>query len=642
MNIHRLIGLFIIVTLLCACAGSSQPERLTKLPEPVSKQPESSPKSAIERISERFERSGDVVALEKELVDMAQAFQTQNNCTSAQVVIAHASGLLQEQTLKQQSNIIMAECAVLQATSSLSDLEIIKLLENTLGSTNVVLDNPWTSRERVLFAYLQGLETRYDEALNALMQSDVELSPLASMQDQWVFYWLANLSFDARMDLIESYPRLFKYQKLLSVIEQADINDIQRQQKLKNLIANANTNSEFRQLPAQVIRFLNLPVNPKQNIAVLLPLSGRLSSQGEAIKQGIIAGYYDKLMPKTASADETMVDRFGAAAQSSLHFIDTGSQNELLSSVNTETLAPYSVVIGPLLKSHIDAVSRFAAPHSLKIFLNQSETDATNIPLGEDIEASIPAQYFALSPEQEATQLAEYIFEQGIAHPVIIHENAGVSERMALAFLSAWNAKPDAQTTKQPSQVSYSDNTSMRVGITSALDVLQSQQRINQLSRLTPEQVYSVTRNRRDVDAFVVFARPNELELINPIIESSMSLFSGQQTPVFATSLSYNHKQNKNTLRDLRNLVFLDMPFVLPQGRESSLANTVDTLFNEPSSTYLRLFAFGYDAISLTQQLGKLSSFDQLKIDGLTGALSLNQEQHIQRQLSTLAIDAGD
>jgi outer membrane PBP1 activator LpoA protein len=179
----------------------------------------------------------------------------------------------------------------------------------------------------------------------------------------------------------------------------------------------------------------------------------------------------------------------------------------------------------------------------------------------------------------------------------------------------------------------------MRVGITSALDVLQSQKRIKQLSNLSQERVYSVTRNRRDIDAFVVFARPNDLELINPIIESSISLFTSEQIPVFATSYGYDHKQSKNSQRDLRNLIFVDMPWLLPTRRNEALSASVDALFNKPPSAFLRLFAFGYDTLSLVDNLAQLSTFEHLWIEGLSGNLSINDKQQLNRELSWLSIN---
>jgi outer membrane PBP1 activator LpoA protein len=150
--------------------------------------------------------------------------------------------------------------------------------------------------------------------------------------------------------------------------------------------------------------------------------------------------------------------------------------------------------------------------------------------------------------------------------------------------------------------------------------------------------VHSVTRNRRDVDAFVVFALPQQVELLNPIIEASISLFTGRTIPVFATSYSYQHQLNKNSIRDLRNLVFVDMPFLMPAQRQSELAAEVDAIWNKPPSSFLRLFAFGYDAFQFSEQMQQLAYFSHTELKGLSGKLSVNSQKQVTRSLPNAVI----
>lgn len=259
----------------------------------------------------------------------------------------------------------------------------------------------------------------------------------------------------------------------------------------------------------------------------------------------------------------------------------------------------------------------------------------------EDAISTGLAASFSLAPEQEAQQVVALLRSRNIANPILIEDGSATSQRMKAAFVEAWDASSPVQQMKaRPLQhIQYTDNKSMRIGITSALDVLQSENRIKQLSNLHADTVHSVTRNRRDVDAFVIFARPNDLELINPIIESSISLFTGEHIPVFATSYGYDHKQSKNSQRDLRNLIFVDMPWLLPSRRSEALSMTVDTLFNQPPSAFLRLFAFGHDAIAVVDNLAQLTTFEHLSVKGLTGNLSVNESQQLTRELSWLSIN---
>jgi outer membrane PBP1 activator LpoA protein len=154
--------------------------------------------------------------------------------------------------------------------------------------------------------------------------------------------------------------------------------------------------------------------------------------------------------------------------------------------------------------------------------------------------------------------------------------------------------------------------------------------------------VHSVTRNRRDVDAFVVFAQPQEVELLNPIIEASISLFTEDTLPVFATSYSYQHQLNKNSIRDLRNLVFVDMPFLMPEQRRQALAKEVDSIWNNPPSTFLRLFAFGFDAFQFSEQMQQLAFFSHTELSGMSGKLSVNADREVVRQLPSALIAEED
>lgn len=649
MKIYRLIGLLLISTTIWGCATApQQPVRTSIAALPKVDENIETVSSDISRLLADYQKTQHDLALQIALISLAANYQAQANCMYANKVIKYALPILDRSELIAKANILRSECAILSlegidssdiANQLSQNADSLNLLSVWLTQVNVTaLDDNWLTRLSFINAYLQSMQGQYETALLGTLEGDTASSIFAPLKAKLTFDWLGRLSFDDRMAIIEMHPRLFRYQRLFNIIEDASISDVQRQQQLLLLVQNTATAGEFSQLPEQVNQFLALDLNKQQQTAVLLPLSGRLAGQGEAIKQGILAGYYQQLM-NFSNSDSSVIDS-GDGQKNTLVFFDTGSEDELLSTINQESMQAYSSVIGPLLKPHIERMQAMLSSNTLRIHLNTLDANMLTAPSDED--APFPlVHFFALSPEQEAQELALQMHEQNIQHPILIHDDSAVTKRIADAFLATWKQLRYEASSVAPSEVIYTDNKSMRVGITSALDVLQSQQRIDQMSNLINEDVLSVTRNRRDVDAFVVFARPNELELVNPIIESSMSLFTGQQIPVYATSFSYNHKQNRNSLRDLRSLVFVDMPFVLPSGRQSELAREVDALFNQPSSTYLRLFAFGYDAVTLTQQIIKLRIFNQLSLAGLSGGLSIDRAGNVERKLSTLAIDNG-
>nr|WP_136252594.1 penicillin-binding protein activator [Ningiella ruwaisensis] len=699
----RLFLIVIVVAKLAACTTTPSAvsqgetkEDVKTTSEQVLAESESEAIDTVGQSIRQFNRDQNKQSLIEGLLNTADSlvlnFSDKQDCYQAEIILKHLLEIGLEPYEKAKSNILRSECAFLTHSDLDSQTQTLaNVANNPLANKvhtgilrvdtwlkqipdTIVLEQPWLNRKHILDAYLEAYKSNYELALTRLFEAtenrfsgeDGKLiySPLVNKSQNAAFKWYSRLDPVSRVAMVQSYPSLFVAQQWLSVIEDSSLNDKQRQAQLLALIRQQQNNNPGLLIPNAITQYLSVDVPEQQKIAVLLPLSGRLASQGDAIKQGIIAGYMQNLVSSNSAA----FDEISVVPSPLVEFIDTGSENTLNDSINAERLSAYTSVVGPLLKPHIDAVKNMVDKNTLLIALNTIEADTEDknepgllvnyseplqaehalnqsqaiTPNAEEAHQTLSA-FFALSPEQEAVNLARLIQTEGIKHPIIIHDNASITHRMLDAFLDEWTSTQKSMLKNEdklykPSIVSYADNQSMRVGITSALDVLQSEKRISQLSNLANERVYSVTRNRRDVDAFVVFARPNEVELINPIIESSMSLFSDEQIPVYASSMSYNHKQNRNSLRDLRNLVFLDMPFLMPEMRETSLAKQVDEVFNSPSSTFLRLFAFGFDAAKLTQQILRMQIFDHVEDTGISGRLSVDQDGIIQRELDTLII----
>jgi outer membrane PBP1 activator LpoA protein len=165
------------------------------------------------------------------------------------------------------------------------------------------------------------------------------------------------------------------------------------------------------------------------------------------------------------------------------------------------------------------------------------------------------------------------------------------------------------------------------------LDVSQSKKRIKQMEVLSDVEVFGVERNRRDIDAIVLFANPEQTQLLNPIIEASLSPFARKSLSVFASSRSYSVDLNSNSLRDLRNLTFTDMPWMLPDHNWQTLANQTTQLWPQRQDTLLRLFAMGFDAYNLLPNLRQLKTLPQLVSHGLTGSINVDEQGVLHRRL---------
>ena len=637
MKKFRIFFLVSISYFIVAC-GTAPTSKTASSPEktaPLDIELESKKDIRIAEIEATYLATKDISARNSALLALADAFKNEANCNSAEIIVKHIQSSSQNQSEQAYANLLKAECVLLsledvsnltnkQPLLELIDLWLEQIQQSTISAlnANLIQQNEFTTRKKIVYAKLLAEKGKFSQALQTFLSAENTIAYIPqAMYSNIVWEWLSLIEHNERITLSNTQPQLKDYNTLLDTIEDGTINDNVRISTINQWLLANKTSEVANNLPLQVQNYLAISKQQNQNIAVLLPLSGRLSGQGTAIQQGILSAYYNKLTLPSSQYSE----------HANIEFIDTGSLPTIKETISPESLLNYDTIIGPLLRTHIDQIKAFNLSGKQQLFLNQSEN---LLQVSDSLLAS-----FSLSPEQEAEQLVALMRKNNIINPVLINDGTPVTKRMNEAFVEAWAATEltyTRATTVQ--QIEYTDNMSMRVGITSALDVLQSNKRIQQLSNISPERVNSVTRNRRDIDAFVLFARPNDVELINPIIEASISLFTNEQIPVFATSYSYDHKQSKNSQRDLRNLVFVDMPWLLPEGRENQLSSSVDSLFNKPPSAFLRLFAFGYDSLALIDNLAQLSTFAHMSVNGLSGVLTINQNRALVRELGSLSI----
>lgn len=633
----KLLSIATIVLLFTACTSTQTPQKEQKTAETnnIESQTQEDVLSEIQVLAAEFYRHQNVERLNIDLLNLADKSINQQNCNKANIIIKHIQPSLSE-NLRQVATLFKTECNLVTLNSlpkTVNKAPLIKQTEQWLSSINTQallsfessnsLTN-LTERKMIARAKFNAKTGQHAVAINQLLNLvDSERFFDKSYFGNELWEWFTLLDTDSRAALATRFPSLKNYKILIDTVEDESINDTMRKVVINNWIVKEQILEQ--DLPRQIIDYLALSTENIQKIAVLLPLSGRLSNQGDAMRHGLLSAYFNKI-------DNFNVNNHGYEA--SIDFIDTGSFDSIKPDITAERLFAYDTIIGPLLSSHVNQINSMFLQNKKQLLLNRGTILNSNFKNDSNLVAT-----FSLSPEQEASQIVYLMREQNVRNPVLVSDSSNVSNRMVEAFIDAWQAsKLITQDYIAPQIVSYTDNKGMKVGITSALDVLQSEKRIQQLSNLTQDRVVSVTRNRRDIDSFVVFARPDDVELINPIIESSISLFSNKQIPVFASSYGYDHKQNRNTQRDLRNLVFIDMPWLLPSKRNSELALEIDQQFNDPPSMFLRLFAFGFDSLSVAENLSKLTTFRHIQHDGLSGRLSSNEDNQFIRQLDYIEI----
>ncbi len=468
---------------------------------------------------------------------------------------------------------------------------------------------------------------------------------------QQVWEWITSIPTSSLDSVGKAYPDLSPFITLRKLTEENASSPNKLARSLQQFKQVYRGHVLENALPENVIKATQLTDAGANDIAVLLPLSGRLERTGQVVKDGIMAAYYADVEKRQ---DEHLLPR--------LRFIDTNNADtqHLLSEIG-ET----KFIIGPLLKDTVESLIPILPVGVNVLALNRPEELPENAPaknsavtssnalaaqgsltsstdlVGEStqdefrsLDLPTSLNYYGLAPEDEAKQLAEFIFNKGYRAPIVIAAQSSLYQRMDTTFKKHWRML-NSQENKQRANitsVSFNDSNSLREGITQALDVAQSNERINQIEYMTNDEVYNMPRSRRDIDAIVAFASPQDTELLNPIIEASLNPYDGKLVPVYATSRSMDYDSGKNQWRDLQNVHFIDMPWLMPSHKWQPFQKEVEQAWQNQNTMQKRLFAFGFDAYQLLPQLGMLNTLKYLSHEGLTGTLSLNQQGEVIRK----------
>ena len=239
-------------------------------------------------------------------------------------------------------------------------------------------------------------------------------------------------------------------------------------------------------------------------------------------------------------------------------------------------------VIGPLTPA---GAARIAAQDSIPVptlVLNRA-----------DVPAAPNLYYFGLVMENEARQAARLASLADMHVASIVMSPAPLSKRLAAAFADEWKK--------------LGGRIAATVVFTGDTDVIES---------LPPDigNMVFVAANAETARRFRPF--------INPL------------QPVYATSQIFKGNQATLVNYDLREVVFLDMPWLVQQDKASIVRYT---RANPPLTVDLeRLYALGIDACRLMRIMLAQQTEKALPMDGVTGTIRLNPGHLFDRE-ATLA-----
>jgi outer membrane PBP1 activator LpoA protein len=331
-------------------------------------------------------------------------------------------------------------------------------------------------------------------------------------------------------------------------------------------------------------------------------LSGPASSQAATVRDGFLSAYY----------------QLPAATRPALDVDDTGAVSAA-AAIGQAHAAGASFIVGPLTREDVAAVADLGTQSIPVLALNF-------LPAGRTAPAGL--YQFALSPEEEAQQVARRILQDGHRRGVALVPHGDWGNRVIDAFtreLIAGGGGLITQAVYDPSEHDYGYE------LKSILQVEDSDARHVHLQNVLGTKLNFEPRHRGDIEfVFIVPESATNARLIQP----QLKFFYAGDIPSYSLSNAYE-PDSTDANRDIDGLLYPDMPWMVSDdGSLDAVRSSIEQAWGNGVAWRSRLFAFGYDACQLMLALsGGRQKLADVQIAGLSGQLHFDPNGRVQRDL---------
>lgn len=346
-------------------------------------------------------------------------------------------------------------------------------------------------------------------------------------------------------------------------------------------------------------------------IAVILPLTGAYQSAADAVRDGLLAAYYQFANSSDSPPAITLYDTGGTPQSAQIAY-----QQAVRNGVD--------MVIGPLTKSAVAALADSGSLPVPVLALNNLDT-------GRNAPSNM--YQFGLPPEDEAAQAADRAVADGFNRAVALVSADDWGNRILGAFSARFqNLGGDLLGT----QTYPPGSSDFSISITRLLNLDQSQYRDEQLAALLGTNLQFEPRRRQDIQFIFLASRSKDAKLIRP----QLKFYHAIDVPVYATSQVYQPGDQSND--DLDGISFDDMPWLLENnGAVAQVRNHLAQLWKSNFDSNSRLYALGFDAWRLLPLLYNSRQIST-PVQGMTGLLSMDSAGRIHRQLDWASFNNGN
>ena len=344
------------VTLLLNGCGSTEPTTRVPVKTPVPEvQTEEhtettlTPAMMVARAQDIWQSTGDVNARNGYLLDAAQGFLANDAPAKASQISYMLRGQIQLPEQQNRYQLLLVE--LYGNDPRVGSAQRLELLQSISA-----FDPATKARKFALMATDYARLGQWLAAADALLNSDDANPEYVAKAWQWVNQASAQqLQDSARFTKLPAYVSLRQL-----ILEHGFEPDLLRQQlaQYQRVFRNHPLVTHW---PNNLSNLEQLSQTNREHIAVMLPLSGRLQVTGMAIKEGILAAYFND----TSAMNATRIPQ--------LQFIDTNdtTADELITAA-----ADADWIIGPLLKENVDALLPKLSPQHRILTLNRPEARA--------------------------------------------------------------------------------------------------------------------------------------------------------------------------------------------------------------------------------------------------------------------------
>ena len=324
-------------------------------------------------------------------------------------------------------------------------------------------------------------------------------------------------------------------------------------------------------------------------IAIILPMTGRLSLASKAIIDGFLAAYYQ-------TNDEN---------KPQLIFINSNDYEDIGLALAEAYNQDVDVIVGPLAKSAVAQLSRFQLEKPV-IALNQLETSAKHNNL----------HYFSLTSADDILELISFAKQEGATNAGIL----SLTQPWALRQADEFKQIGEQEKINIVSNIEFNNKPKEReTAIKKLLLIDESQQRRKLLERSLNTKISSIDRPRQDLDYLYFVGHLAEAKQIRPSLDYYYA--NNKNIPILASHSINNKTPDRNTKKeDIERILFTEVPALT---RPNKLLAQVSGKVSK--NILKRLQAMGADSYLLANRYWIFHRLPQAKISASTGLLTLDE-----------------